>query len=58
MVRLADLKEGEKKGYGFKELEEKSKLSVGSGHKVIPSREELSKRIALGEVQTKYIGEK
>ena len=50
VVRLADLKEGERKGYGFEEIEKNSKLSIGKEHKVIPSREELSKKIAEGGV--------
>ncbi len=57
IVRLAELKETEKKGFGFEEIEAKSKLQREKGHKVIPSREEMSKRIAEGEITNKLLGE-
>jgi len=50
VARLAELKEGERKGYGFDEIEANSKLQAAK-HKVIPSRAELSQRISQGLTQ-------
>lgn len=55
MVRLAELKETEKMGLGLEEIEAKSLLQRGKSHKVIPSREELSRRITEGEVTNKLL---
>lgn len=54
-MTLANLKEGEHKGYGFDQIEENSMLSRPAGHKVIPSREEVSRRILEGGVKSKLI---
>ncbi len=53
VVKLAELKEGEKQGFGFAEIDENSKYQ--RNHKVIPSRAELSKRITQGLVPNKMI---
>ena len=55
VARLAELKEGERKGYGFDQIEAHSKLQVSPGHKVIPSRAELSQRISQGLTPTKML---
>jgi hypothetical protein len=56
-VRLAEAAEFEKRGYGFDEIEKNSKLQRGPDHKVIPSREELSKRITEGTLNNKLIND-
>lgn len=48
VARLAEAKEEEKKYFNFEEVEQASKLSRRSDHKVIPSREELSRRLIEG----------
>ena len=53
--KLAELKDVEKKYFNLEEIEANSKLSIAPNHKVIPTREELSKLIVGGRVTPKLI---
>ena len=57
VVALAEAKEIENKGFLFEEIEKNNKLSRSESHKVIPSREELSRRLVTGGVSNKIIEE-
>ncbi|TNV82125.1 hypothetical protein FGO68_gene12404 [Halteria grandinella] len=57
VVRLAEAKEFEQRGYAFEEIEKGSKLQRDANHKVIPSREELSMRITQGAVNNKLLSQ-
>ena len=48
MAKIAEAKEIEKKGYHFEEIEKSSKLEKTGEHPVIPSREEVSRRLLDG----------
>ena len=55
VVALAETKEIEQKGYNLEEIDKHSKLSRSTDHKVIPSREELSRRLVAGGIPDKFI---
>jgi replicative superfamily II helicase len=55
VVALAEAKEIEQKGYNLEEIDKHSKLSRATDHKVIPSREELSRRLVTGGIPDKLI---
>ena len=55
VVALAEAKEIEQKGYNLEEIDKHSKLTRATDHKVIPSREELSRRLVTGGIPDKLI---
>ena len=57
VVALAEAKEIENKGFNLDEIDRNSKLTRSKDHKVIPSREELSRRLVTGGVSDKMIEE-
>eukprot|EP00347_Sterkiella_histriomuscorum_P017224 403350209 len=55
---LYEQKQQKIESYGFQEIDEKSKLTIGAGqHSVIPGREELSKMLLEGNTKNKMLNQ-